>query len=107
MSGKKDYGATRNTTDMSESSSPPSKPHPTLRTTSSELRHNGHAINSNDYAAGDRVIDINDLDEEVTGLITPGGMEVHLATVDQKRRKWWRDAAVTGIFIAGWYVSLV
>jgi hypothetical protein len=44
-------------------------------------------------------------DEEFTGLITPNGMEVALATVDQKRRKWWKDAIINLCFIAGWYVN--
>ena len=34
-------------------------------------------------------------------------MEVPLATVDQKRRKWWRDALINLCFIAGWYVDIV
>lgn len=50
---------------------------------------------------------VYDVDDECTGLIAPNGMEVPLATVDQKRRKWWRDALINLCFIAGWYVDIV
>ena len=50
---------------------------------------------------------VYNVDDECTGLITPNGMEVPLATVDQKRRKWWRDALINLCFIAGWYVDIV
>lgn len=48
-----------------------------------------------------------DVDDECTGLITPNGMEVPLATVDQKRRKWWRDGLINLCFIGAWYVDVV
>lgn len=47
------------------------------------------------------------VDDECTGLITPNGMEVPLATVDQKRRKWWRDGLINLCFIGAWYVDVV
>jgi hypothetical protein len=47
---------------------------------------------------------VYNVEDECTGLITPNGMEVHLATVDQKRRKWWGDAVINLCFIASWYV---
>jgi hypothetical protein len=50
---------------------------------------------------------VYDVDDERAGLITPNGMEVPLATVDQKRRKWWRDALINLAFIAAWYVDVV
>ena len=32
-------------------------------------------------------------------------LEVHFASVDQKRRKWWKDAGITGLFIGSWLVE--
>jgi len=48
---------------------------------------------------------VQDVGDECTGLITPNGMEVPLATVNQKRRKWWKDAIINLCFIASWYVE--
>jgi solute carrier family 35, member C2 len=30
---------------------------------------------------------------------------VHLATVEEKKRRWWRNAFINVAFIASWYVS--
>jgi hypothetical protein len=31
-----------------------------------------------------------------------GVLELHFASVKQKRVKWWKDAAITCLFIASW-----
>ncbi|KAG8762802.1 Triose-phosphate Transporter [Serendipita sp. 397] len=31
-------------------------------------------------------------------------LEVHFASVEQKRIKWWKDAAITGLFILSWFL---
>lgn len=78
--------------------------------TSTSLRRStsghGRASRSRSWRSGSPT-HVYDVDDECTGLITPNGMEVPLATVDQKRRKWWRDALINLCFIAAWYVHVV
>ena len=32
--------------------------------------------------------------------------EIHLATVEEKKRRWWRNAAINVAFIGSWCVCL-
>ena len=32
--------------------------------------------------------------------------DIHLATVEEKKRRWWRNALINMLFIASWYVLL-
>ena len=32
--------------------------------------------------------------------------DIHLATVEEKKRRWWRNALINVLFIASWYVVL-
>lgn len=34
-----------------------------------------------------------------------GVEEVRLATVDEKKRRWWRNAFINVLFILSWYVA--
>jgi len=36
----------------------------------------------------------------------PLDSDIHLASLDEKKRLWWRDAAINGLFIASWYVAV-
>jgi hypothetical protein len=74
------------------------------RSFTSPRRSSGRLSRSRSRRNGS-LTDVYAVDEECTGLITPNGMEVALATVDQKRRKWWKDAIINLCFIAGWYVD--
>lgn len=32
------------------------------------------------------------------------GTDIHLATVEEKKRLWWKNAFINALFIASWYV---
>ncbi len=58
------------------------------------LSHEGYdeeAITNGDYHGGDDAGEF--------------GAAVHLATVEEKKRRWWRNALINIAFISSWYVS--
>ena len=79
---------------------------PTSPRRSTSSRNRGRVSRSRSRRS-ESLTHVYDVDDECTGLITPNGMEVPLATVDQKRRKWWRDALINLCFIACWYVDAI
>jgi hypothetical protein len=48
------------------------------------------------YSARQRLLDAVELVDE--------GTEIHLASVAEKQRLWWKDAVINSFFIASWCV---
>lgn len=57
------------------------------------LTSNGHA-NTEDLEDDAPVYDLYD-----------EASDVHLASVEEKKRMWWKNAFINMLFIASWYVT--
>ncbi len=43
-------------------------------------------------------------DEPLLGADTQTHQGIHLATLKEKRRLWWKNALIDALFICSWYV---
>jgi hypothetical protein len=44
--------------------------------------------------------------QDDSGAVYPGPEDVHFATIEEKKRIWFRDAFINAFFIASWSVRI-
>lgn len=64
-----------------------------------------HALDATYHALPADVID-RPPDYEDAAALDELREEIHLATVEEKKRRWWRNAVINALFIGSWYVCL-